>query len=359
MRKIKVLSFLLVITFVLPLLAACGDDGGAPLTGVTINVYNWGQYIATGEDGGIDVNAEFTKRTGIQVNYMTYDSNETMYSKLSTGGSSIDVIIPSDYMIQRLIKEDMLEKLNFDNIPNASKIDPSLDKPPYDPDNEYSVPYTFGTVGIIYNPKYVKGEVDSWDVLFDEAYKGKILMFDNPRDAFAIAELKLGYDVNSESKEEYDKCIELLKQQKPIIQSYVMDQIFDLMTNEEAWVAPYYAGDYLTMLEDNPDLKFAFPKEGFNYFVDAMCIPKGCEHKDEAEAYINFLCDPEIAGENMAVVGYATPVIGAKDYLSEDYANSPVAYPDKETLKNGKIFINLSDDAIEYMNTLWSELKVS
>ncbi len=356
----KIIAAILTLTLVAALFTAMPTVTAEAEEAVTINVYNWGQYIGIGEEDTIDVNAEFTKRTGIKVNYTTYDSNETMLTKLETGGSSYDIIIPSDYMIERLIKKDMLEKLNFDNIPNYRYVDDYYKERSrsFDPNNEYSVPYTFGTVGIIYNTKYVTKKVDSWSILWDEDYKDKILTFDNPRDLFAIAEFLLGIDVNTTDKADYEKCYNKLLEQKPILQQYVMDQIFDAMLYESAWIAPYYAGDFMTMHEDNPDLAFCYPKEGFNFFIDAICIPKGCEHKAEAEAYINFLCDPEISGQNMDAIGYGTPISDAKEYLSENFVNSEIVYFNEATSAKSKMFADLPDETFQLMNDYWSKLKV-
>ena len=231
-----------------------------------ITVYNWGQYISDGTDDGLDVIKAFEEETGIKVNYLTFDSNESMYTKLKTGGTTFDVIIPSDYMIAKLISEDMLEQLDFANIPNYGYIDEAFRNQAYDPENTYSVPYTWGTVGLIYNKNYVSDEdAESWSCLWNSKYQGKLLMFDNPRDAFAIAESMLGYSFNTEDEQELKNCADLLATQSPVLQGYVMDQIFDRMERGEAWAAPYYAGDYLTMVEENPDLGFSHPKEGFPY----------------------------------------------------------------------------------------------
>lgn len=323
---------------------------------VTINVYNWGQYISDGSDGYLDVNAAFTEATGIEVNYMTFDTNESLYTKLKTGGSTYDVIIPSDYMIARLIAEDMLEPLDFDHIPNYQYVDEEFKNTAYDPDNTYSVPYTWGAVGIIYNTKYVD-EVTSWESLWDTQYADKILMFDNPRDAFAIAQLRLGYSLNSEDFDEFQAAAALLKEQKPVVQSYVMDQIFDKMEHEEAWIAPYYAGDYLTMVQENDALAFCYPEEGFNVFIDAMCIPKGAPNKAAAEAYINFLCSPEISGQNLEYLGYSTPISAAKQYMDPEVASSEVAYPSSDVLARGESFLALSDESTQEMDSLWLEVK--
>lgn len=325
---------------------------------VTINVYNWGQYISDGSDDSIDVNAEFTARTGIKVNYMTYDSNESLYTKLKTGGSTYDIIIPSDYMIARLISEGMLEKLDFDKIPNYKYVDEAYKNTAYDPDNAYSVPYTWGTVGVIYNSKYVdEADIGSWNLLWNSKYSGKILMFDNPRDAFAIGEEYLGLDVNTENADDLRAAAYKLIEQKPLVQSYVMDQIYDKMEREEAWIAPYYAGDYLQMAAENPDLKFYLPKEGFNLFIDAICIPKGCQNKEAAEEYINFLCDPEISGQNLDYLGYSTPIPEAKQYMDPETAENPVAYPSADVLANGASYMNLSSATSQEMDSLWLQVK--
>ena len=354
--KLRKFGLILALALLLGVLcvSALADDP------VTITVYNWGQYISDGSDGCIDVIAAFEAETGIRVNYVTYDSNETMYTKLKTGGESYDVIIPSDYMIARLIAEDMLLPLDFANIPNYALVDEQFKNTDYDPDNRFSVPYTWGTVGVIYNTRYVdEADVGSWDLLWNEKYSGKILMFDNPRDAFGIAELSLGYSLNTTSQSELRAAADLLKTQKPLVQSYVMDQIFASMEREEAWVAPYYAGDYLLMVQENPDLAFYFPSEGFNVFIDAMCIPTSAAHKAEAEAFINFLCRPDISGENLDYLGYSTPISQAKEYMSEEVADSPIAYPDDQTLARATSFTYLPVETSQLMDSLWLEVKTS
>jgi len=329
---------------------------------ITLNVYNWGQYMARGEDGSEDIIALFeAKYPHIKVNYTTYDSNEIMYSKLSGGGVSIDVIFPSDYMIARMIQEDMLQELDFSNIPNYQYIDEDFKSTAYDPDNKYSVPYTWGTVGIIYNSKYVdEADVTGWELMWNEKYRDKILMFDNSRDAFGIAQFLLGLDINSTDKGELDLAAAKLKEQKPVLQQYVMDQIYSTMENEEAWIAAYYAGDCMTMMENNPDLRFYLPEEqGFNLFIDAACIPTCAKEKEAAELFINFLCDPEISAANMDWVCYSTPISEAKQYLSEDMANNPVAYPDASKLKNGVSFAFLPEDISRYMESLFMQVRNS
>ncbi len=324
---------------------------------VTINVYSWGEYIANGTDGSMDVNAEFTARTGIKVNYTTFDSNESLYSKLVGGGADYDVIVPSDYMVSKLINEDMLLPLDFENIPNYQYIDGQFRSPGYDPENSYSVPYTWGVVGVFYNTRYIES-VESWESLWDDEYAGKILMFDNPRDSFAIAQFMLGQDVNTTDPEDWRAAADLLKDQKPLVQAYVMDQIFDKMESGEAWIAPYYAGDAAILVDNSEDIDFAVPKEGTNFFVDAMCVPKTASHKREAEEYINFLCDPEIAGANMDYLGYSTPETAAKEYLDPEVAESPLHYPSEETLSRTQIFVNLPEETSREVDRLWAEVKM-
>lgn len=325
-----------------------------------VNVYNWGVYISDGSDDLLDVNAAFTEATGIEVNYSTYDSNETLYTKLKTGGSNYDVIIPSDYMIGRLIDEGMLEKLNFSNIPNFEQVSPAFRNPAFDPTNEYSVPYMWGTVGLIYNTYYIDpSAVTGWGALWNPAYADKILMFDNPRDAFAAAQLYLGYSLNTQDPEELRACTELLKEQHPFVQSYVMDEIFGEMERAEAWIAPYYAGDFITMHQENEDLAFCFPEEGFNLYTDAMCIPTCCQNKSAAEAYINFMCSFEAAVANASYTGYGSPIEGVAEELElTDYEYS-VAYPSDDILALGQPFFSLPTETNELMDSLWLEVRAS
>ena len=327
---------------------------------VTINVYNWGQYIADGSDESLDIIAAFeAKYPHIKVNYSTYDSNEIMYSKLANGGITVDVIFPSDYMAARMREEGMLLELDYGNIPNYQYVDETFLDPAYDPENKYTVPYTWGTVGILYNTKYVdEADVTGWELLWNDKYKNKILMFDNSRDAFGIAQLMLGYSMNTTDSEELQACADLLKEQKPVVQQYVMDQIFSTMENEEAWIAPYYAGDCLTMMENNPDLAFYLPVEqGFNRFVDVMCIPTCCENKEAAETFINFLCDPEISAANMDWVGYSTPLSAAKEFMDEEVYTDPVAYPSEEVLANGQYYLFLPPEVSRYVESLFMKVR--
>lgn len=354
----KGISVILAVLLAVSCLTGLFGCGSSKKT--TLYVYNWGQYISEGDDGSLDVIAAFEEAyPNIRVQYSTYDSNEIMYSKLSNGGITVDVIIPSDYMIGRMVQEGMLEELNFSNIPNYQYIDDSFKNTSYDPENKYSVPYTWGTVGIIYNTKYVdEADVTGWELLWNEKYAGKILMFDNSRDAFGIAEYLLGYDVNTTDEAELQACSAKLAEQKPVVQQYVMDQIFDAMENEEAWIAPYYAGDYLTMVEENPDLAFYRPTaQGYNMFIDAMCIPTCCQEKEAAEAFINFLCSPEISSANMEFLGYSVPSTAAKELMDPEVAGSEVAYPDADTLTTGTSFNFLPEETSRYMESLFMEVR--
>ena len=329
--------------------------------GISINVYNWGEYISTGaEKGTLDVNSEFEKLTGIKVNYTNYATNEELYAKLKGGGATYDVIIPSDYMISKMIKENLIQPLDMNNIPNFEYIMENFRNQAYDPENAYSVPYTWGTVGIIYNKSIIdiNPENVDWDLLWNEDYTDQILMFDNPRDAFAIGELMMGYSLNTESSEELENVARKLTQQKKIVQAYVMDEIFDKMGAGDALIAPYYAGDALTILEENEDLDFVVPKSGTNLFIDAMCIPTSARQKEAAEMYINFMCEPDIAFANIDYICYSTPYQKAYDMLDEDIRESHISYPDSDFIANKtSVFVNLSDDANLKMQNLWTEMK--
>lgn len=358
---------LLLLSLGIPVFADEAEDGDwdfseeyptAEPTGVTINVYNWGEYISNGTEGSLDVNAEFTRRTGIEVKYTTFDTNESLYSKLAGGGADYDVIIPSDYMISKMITENMLAELDFGSIPNFQYIDEQFRNPDYDPGCAHSVPYTWGTVGLFYNTDYIPEAPTSWSILWDEQYSGKILMFDNPRDAFSIAQVQLGFSLNSTDESEWEEAAMFLKEQKPLVQAYAMDQIFDKMESGEAWLAPYYSGDAGTLVEDNDNIEFVVPEEGTNYFVDAMCIPITSQRKTEAEMYINFLADPEIAAANMDYVGYATPESAAKEYLPEETVTNPIYYPDDEVLSRTEVYVDLPANIATLLDELWAEVKM-
>ncbi len=358
----KLLSFtfvaILLLTLLVPCVSAEEEKDYSHLEGTTLNVYNWGEYISDGSDDTLDVNAEFEKKYGITVIYSNYESNENMYNKLSSGGANYDVIIPSDYMIARLVEEDMLEELDFSNIPNYKYIVDKYKDLYYDPENKFSVPYTVGMVGLIYNTTMVEGEPDSWGALWDERYEGNILMFNNPRDAFGIAQFYLGQSVNTKSIEDWNKAIDALKAQNHLVSSYVMDEVFNKMERGDAALAPYYAGDFLTMYDVNPDLSFVYPKEGVNFFVDAMCIPKNAQNKEAAELYINFMLEEDIAVANANYICYASPhelVLESDDY---DLKGDPVLYPAEEDMPKTEMFENLDYETQNYMTMLWNELKI-
>lgn len=329
--------------------------------GETINVFNWGEYISDSyEDGMLDVNAEFEKLTGIKVNYVTFETNEDMYAKIKNGGASYDIIIPSDYMVERMVKEGLLKKIDVNSLPNYHYIDDKYKSMYYDENNEYSVPYNVGMTGLIYNSKMVDETPDSWKIMWDEKYSGKILMIDNPRDVFAIAQKILGYSLNTTDEKELGDTAQLLVEQKPLLQSYVMDEIFNKMESGEAAIASYYVGDYVIMKEVNPDLEFVYPKEGVNIFVDAVCVPKTAKNVDAAMKYINFLLDPEVALSNAMYIGYASPntsVLADERYA--DYAENKLLYPDEDSMPNVEYFHNLPQETLLMFSDLWNEVKVS
>ena len=352
-----VLCALLCALFPLPAAAQEGEEA-APDRGVTLNVYNWGEYIANGTDGSMDINAEFTRRTGIRVNYTTFDSNESLYSKLAGGGADYDVIIPSDYMISRLIEEDKLEPLNFDNIPNFSDVDPELKNPEYDPENLYSVPYMWGLMGVIYNTTMVdEADTGSWDLLWNEKYSNDILMIDNSRDAIGIALKRLGYSYNTTDPDQITEAVDSLIEQKSVLQGYAMDQIFSKMEGSNAAIGTYYYGDYLTMAENNPDLAFYLPEEGTNIYVDAMCIPKGAANKENAEAFINYMCSTQAGLKNCEEIWYSTPLMSVREELDPEVSSDPMAYPDAEIMAQCESYTNLPQDILDLYTSEWLRLK--
>ena len=325
---------------------------------LSVNVYNWGEYISDGSDGSLDVNKTFEELTGIKVNYSTFASNEELYVKLKVGGIQYDVIIPSDYMIEKLIKENLVQKLNYNNIPAHTNIAKRFVKLPFDPTGEYSVAYTWGVTGIVYNRQLVsenEEEID-WKILFDKKYKGQILMYYNPRDAFGIAQAYLGYSLNTTNETELRECARILKEQKPLVQSYVMDEIYDKMEAGEAALGVYYAGDSLSMMESNHDLNFVIPKKGANLFVDSICIPSSSGSPELGEMYINFLCEPEIALANIEYINYASPNDGAIAIMSSATRNNKIIYPDQVTLDNCEVYITLPDETNILMEDLWNEI---
>ncbi|HZJ77818.1 MAG TPA: ABC transporter substrate-binding protein [Clostridia bacterium] len=369
----KVFSSLLALSLVLGVLFAGGcagaDDGAIgldtsklvgtytkELEGTKLNVFNWGEYISDGFEGSLDVNKAFEKLTGITVNYSNYFTNEALYTKLIGGGASYDVIIPSDYMIERLISEDMVQKINFDNIPNYKYIPDDFKNFYFDQNNEYSIPYTNGYVGLIYNKTLVDEVPTSWNVLWDEKYSGQILMFDNSRDAFGITQFLLDIDLNTTNEADWVKCADKLKELKPLAQ-FVMDKIFDIMDRGEAAVAPYYAGDFVSMSENNLDLELVYPKEGTNAFVDSFCIPKSAQNVAAAEMYINFLLEPEVALENAEYICYSCPHTAVLQDERYSLKDSEVLYP-KQKIESD-YFHNLDQSTLDLISGLWEEVKLS
>ena len=367
---------LAVLLLMLPLLSltACGEDSGGT---VTLYVYNWGEYMSDGSEGTLDVNEMFeewyyeTYGVKVQVNYSTYSSNESMYAKLGSGSVNYDVIVPSDYMIERMIAEDMLAELNYDNIPHITNIHADFfgeeaEFDYYDPDNKYAVPYMYGMIGIIYNTTMVDENdphLGSWELMWDgEHHAGNILQFNNSRDAFGTAQYFLGLNVNSTSEAEWRLALDKLKEQKPILQGYVMDEIFNKMENGSAAIAAYYAGDFLSMYENNEDLEFFYPAEGTNLYVDAMCIPKSSQNKEIAERYIDFMLTEAPAVANAEYTYYASPNKAVRDNEEyKEYMNSikEGAYDlmyGTDTVKTSS-YKNLGGDQLIMLNELWEELK--
>ncbi len=350
----KKIYFSVLILFIVLFVSGCSGEKNE--NDNVINVYSWGEFISNGVDGTLDVNKEFTERTGIKVNYKTFQNNEELFAKLVGGGADYDVIIPSDYMVSRLIENDMLEPLNFDNIPNYSFISENFKNLDFDPQNKYSVPYVWGLIGIFYNKREIQENEDeiTWNTLWDEKYRNKILMFDNARDSFAISLLRLGYSINTVNPQAWREAADQLIIQKKLVQAYVMDQIFDKMSNGEAVLAPYYSGDAATLLKTNPDIGFVIPKSGTNKFVDSMCIPKNSRHKIQAEKYINFMCETDIALANVKKTGYSTPHTEAYKRLSDEIKKF---YPNENEVKNSQVFVNLPSNINKLMDELWVEVK--
>jgi len=373
----RICTVLLIAALCAALLAGCGGSGGKSGSGgtLTLNVYNWGEYISDGSEDSYDTVAEFEKwyeatyGQKVRVNYDTYASNEDMYAKLSAGAVSYDVVIPSDYMIARMADEDMLLELNFDNIPNYANIDDDFKGLFYDPEDKYSVPYAYGIVGVIWNAAEVdEADATGWDLMWNEKYSGRILQFNNPRDAFGTAMYKLGLDVNSADKADWDKAYEELMAQRPLRYGLVMDEIYNMMESGEAAIGAYYAGDYFTMLDaqaDGVDLRFYYP-EPTNYYVDAMCIPSCCQNQELAEIFINFMLSRDAAVANAEYTYYASP--NRIVYTDEEYLDDlgeetiEILYPEMEDFAaqyNETAYRNLPQEMLDYLNTLWENVKIN
>ena len=359
-RLPRLVGALAAIALVAGTALAMGCNAGQPV----VNVCSWGEYIDT------ELIAQFEEETGIAVNYQTVESNEALYSLLKSGAGDYDVIVPSDYMISQLIEEGMLEELDYSKIPNYSLIADRFKNLPYDPANQYTVPYAWGTMGIIYNTTMVDEPLTSWDALFDPQYTGQVLMFRNSRDAMATALLKLGYSLNTTDEAELQEAYQLLAQAKSqgVYQSFVMDEIFQKLEGGNAAIGAYYAGDYLTMLENNEDLAYVIPQEGTNWFVDAMCVLKDAPHQEEAHAWINFIASTEANLANMDYIWYASPNQEALDqypaYYEELYGEpldqetyETIAAP-QETLDNCELYLALPKDTRALYNDLWIKLGI-
>jgi Spermidine/putrescine-binding periplasmic protein len=315
-----------------------------------LNVYNWGDYIDE------SVLKDFEAKYHIKVNYDTFTTNEDMYVKLKNGGSHYDVAIPSDYMIKRMIDEDMLDKLDFTHIPNYKYIGANYKNLGYDPKNEYSIPYMWGTVGILYNKTMVNGKPDSWKVLWDKKYAKQILMLDSQRDSIGIALKMLGYSLNSKNPQELEAAKNALIQQKPLVLAYVVDEVKDKMISGEAALALVWSGDAFYSIKQNKDLDYSIPKEGSNYWFDAMVIPKGSPHKEAAELFINYMCQTDVAYKNADYIGYASPQTEVVKKLPAELTHNRSAYPLPQDLAKSEIFVNLGS-TITLMDKLWTEIK--
>jgi len=370
-------KILAVLALLLALLcfASCGKQQDTPSGNTTtLYIYNWGEYISDGSEDSLDVNAAFEDYCreelglNVKVNYSTYSSNEDLYAKLSSGSVSYDVVIPSDYMVARLAAEGLLRELNpRETVENYSYIDDSFKGLYYDEDELWSVPYTYGTVGILYNTEIVDPEdedIGSWSLMWDGDYSGNILQFNNPRDAFGTAQYYLGYSVNSTDENEWREALGLLKEQKNVVQGYVMDEVFNKMKGGSAAISAYYAGDFFTMYADNDLLDFYHPTEGTNVFVDAMCIPANTKNYDLAVEYINFMLSEEVAIANAEYICYASP--NRLVYENEDYVTymEEEIHPDAITIlydfdmDSMEFYHDLSDETRLLMNSLWEELKI-
>ena len=315
-------------------------------------VYNWGDYIDE------EVNKKFEQETGIEVVYSVYANNEEMYAKIAGGGSSYDVIVPSDYMIEKMIKEDLLQPLDKNLLPSYENIDERFLNLPYDEGNNYSVPYMWGTMGIVYNKNMVEGEIQSWNDMWNPIYENQIFMYDSERDSIMVALKALGYSMNTRDLDQLEEAKQKLIEQKPLVKAYVGDEGKGLMENNEAALMLAWAGDAQLMLDANSDLEYVLPKEGTNLFVDALVIPKDAKNVENAHKYIDFLTRPEISAMNAEYIGYSTPSTKARELLPEELRDSEIAYPSEELTKEMEMF-NDPSDVIEVYTRIWTELKAA
>ena len=347
-RGILSLAFLLSLVLLLPLLTGCQRT--RTKTGNVVNIYNWGEYIDP------SLLKQFEEETGIKVVYSTFATNEDLFVKIQSGGANYDLICPSDYMLDKMKKAGLLEKINYDKIPNMKHIDPEFLYHAYDPDQEYSVPYFWGTVGIVYNKTMVHEVVDSWDILWKEDYRRNLMMMDSTRDSFAIGLIRRGYSVNSDKREELEEAQKDLIAQRPLVYAYLVDQIKDVMINDECALAVMFSGDAVEALERNENLDYVIPREGTNIWFDAWAIPKGAPNKENAEAFINFMSRPDIMAINAQYVGYSLPSTAGKEALPEDLQDDPVAYADLDSVGHLEAFKDMGDFTKVY-NELWQDVK--
>lgn len=347
MKYIKKLVLAFIISVFALSVSACSDNDVATSE---LNVYNWGDYIDE------DVLQTFKEETGIKVNYETFATNEDMYTKISKGDTNYDIAFPSDYMIEKMIQNDLLQKINFENIPNCKNIDERFKNLGYDPSNEYSVPYMWGTVGIVYNKNMVDDIVDSWDILWNSKYSGNIFMLNSQRDSIGVALKKLNYSLNTRDVSELEAAKDALKQQKPLVLAYVEDDVKNKMISGEAALAVMWSGDAIYCQSENSDLDYSIPKEGSNYWFDGVVILKNAPHKQEAEKFIDFLCREDIALKNTEYIGYSTPNKAAYEILSEDIKSNHIYSPTDEELERCEIFHDLGDFIKEY-DRVWTEFK--
>lgn len=348
-RKITTLTALFLgVTLGLFSLTGCRQS---QVTGEkVVNVYNWGEYI---EPELLD---EFEAQTGIKVVYSNFNTNEDMYVKLKNGTSNYDVVMPSEYMIEKMIKENMLRKVDWKKVPNRKFLDKEYLNQPYDKEQAYSAPYFWGTLGIVYDTTKVKEPVDSWNILWNEKYAKDIIMLDSSRDSIGIALKLLGYSMNSEKEEELREAEKLLIKQYPLVYAYLVDQTRDIMKNSEAAMAVMYSGDAVDVLSENEDLAYAVPKEGSNLWFDAMVIPANAPNGDHAEAFINFMLKPENAAKNSEYVWYSLPSTPARELLSEELKENEVAYPDKALLNRLEVFKD-SGETVKKYDDIWQNVK--
>lgn len=343
--KAKLILLLAVSLISILLLSGCGKSYDA-----TLRVYNWGDYMDK------SIITDFEKEYNIKVIYSTFTTNEDMYVSLKSGGSTYDVVFPSEYMVKRMINEDMLHKINMDNIPNFKYIDDRFKNPPWDPNNEYSVPYFWGTLGIVYNKTMVDDPVDSWEILWNEKYERQILMLDSQRDSIGLTLQMLGYSMNTRNLDELEEAKQKLIEQKPLVLAYAGDEVKDKMVGGEAALAVVWSGEAVAMKWENPDLEYVIPKEGGNLWFDCAVIPKSSKNKEAAELFINYLCDPEIAFRNTDYIGYSTPNTETMKMLDEELLNDIAAYPSDEDIANAEVFDDVSD-ALELYDKIWTEIK--